>query len=172
MIERLVIRGLRESDAIPPITKLLHEAYAPLAAMGLRYTATYQDDEVTLRRLTRGVAFVGELDEQIVATVTLYPDGVEDGPCEWYRRMGVHYFGQFAVKPDLQRQGLGRRFVQLMEVEAAKRGAEELALDTAEPAHHLREWYERLGYREVELVQWGSTNYRSVILSKSLAPCP
>lgn len=172
MIERIAIRRYRESDAVPPITRLLHEAYASLAAMGLRYTATYQDDEVTLRRLARGVAFVGELDGEIVATVTLYPDGVADGPCEWYRRTGVHYFGQFAVRPDLQGLGLGRRLVNLMEEEAARRGAEELALDTAEPARHLREWYDRLGYREVELVQWGSTNYRSVILSKSLAPCP
>jgi predicted N-acetyltransferase YhbS len=172
MRERIVIRRYRESDAIPPITRLLHDAYASLAAMGLRYTATYQDDEVTLRRLTRGLAFVGELDDEIVATVTLYPITAADGPCEWYRKEGVHYFGQFAVRPDLQGRGLGRSLVRRMEEEAAKRGADELALDTAEPARHLREWYERLGFREVEMVQFGSTNYRSVILSKSLQKCP
>jgi GNAT superfamily N-acetyltransferase len=172
MMEGIIIRRYQESDAIPPITKLLHDSYAALAAMGLRYTATYQDDEVTMRRLTRGVAFLGELDGEIVATVTLYPATSTDGPCEWYRKEGVHYFGQFAVRPDLQGRGLGTSLVRLMEEEATRRGADELALDTAEPAHHLREWYERLGFREVEMVQWGSTNYRSVILSKSLQKCP
>jgi GNAT superfamily N-acetyltransferase len=172
MIDRVVIRGFREDDPIPSITKLLHEAYGKLAAMGLRYTATYQDDGVTLRRLTRGVPFVAELDGEIVATVTLYPEAPADCESEWYRREGVHHFGQFAVHPDLQSNGLGKRLLRLMEGEAAKRGAKELALDTAEPAHHLRDWYERLGFRQVETVQWGSTNYLSVILSKALTPCP
>ena len=172
MMERIFIRRYEERDTIPPITKLLHDAYASLAAMGLRYTATYQEDEVTLRRLTRGVAFVGDLDGEIVATVTLYPSTATDGPCEWYRKEEVHCFGQFAVRPDLQGRGLGRSLVRRMEDEAAKRGASELALDTAEPARHLREWYGRLGFREVETVQWSTTNYRSVILSKSLQRCP
>lgn len=171
-MEKIIIRSYRQDDAIPPITRLLHAAYASLAAMGLRYTATYQDDEVTLRRLTRGLAFVAELDGEIVATVTLYPGPAADDLCQWYRREDVAHFGQFAVKTDLQRQGIGGRLVSLMEDKAAELGACELALDTAEPAIHLREWYEGLGFRQVETVQWGSTNYRSVILSKSLRPCP
>ena len=172
MIDGVVIRGFREDDPIPVITKLLHEAYARLAAMGLRYTATYQEDEVTLRRLTRGIPFVAELDGEIVATVTLYPEASADCASAWYRREGVHHFGQFAVRPDLQSNGLGKRLIRLMEEEAATRGAKELALDTAEPAYHLRDWYERLGFREVETIQWSSTNYLSVILSKVLTPCP
>ncbi|MBW1796697.1 MAG: GNAT family N-acetyltransferase, partial [Deltaproteobacteria bacterium] len=45
-------------------------------------------------------------------------------------------------------------------------GASELALDTAEQATHLINWYERLGYRFIEYVDWDVTNYRSVIMSK------
>ncbi len=168
----VVIRSLREGDSIPCITKLLHEAYAPLAAMGLRYTATWQDDAITLKRLARGLPFVGELRGEIVATVTLYPEPPADEISTWYRTAGVHHFGQFAVRPALQGRGLGTRLIRLMEEEAARRGALELALDTAVPAHHLRRWYERLGFREVETVQWGSTNYSSVILSKTLVPEP
>ncbi|MCW1887154.1 GNAT family N-acetyltransferase [Luteolibacter flavescens] len=164
------LRRWQADDSIPEITALLHLAYAPLAAMGLRYTATHQGDEVTLSRLQRGTAFIGELHGGIVATVTIYPTAGPDSSCAWYREPGVHYFGQFAVHPDLQRHGLGARMIGLLEKEALARGARELALDTAEPAHHLRQWYEKLGYRFIEHADWSSTNYRSVILSKSLVP--
>jgi hypothetical protein len=46
--------------------------------------------------------------------------------------------------------------------------ASELALDTAEPALHLIDWYERRGYRFIEYVQWRGKRYRSVIMSKTL----
>lgn len=164
-----IIRPYREEDAISPITAMLHAAYAPLAAMGLRYTATHQDDEVTLKRLLRGFPFVGELDGEIVATVTLYASEPESS-CMWYRRPEVFSFGQFGVRPDLQGNGIGGRLMRLMEDEARQRGAEELALDTAEGAHHLTGWYARCGFREVERVSWGNTNYCSVILSKTLKP--
>ena len=169
MSSDLTIRPYRQEDALPPITALLHAAYARLAEMGLRYTATHQSDEVTLKRLLRGFPFVAEIDGEIVATVTLYACDPESS-CGWYRRPEVYSFGQFGVRPDEQGRGLGSRLMRLMEDEARKRGAEELALDTAEGAHHLRDWYGRCGYREVERVDWSSTNYISVILSKTLNP--
>ncbi|HEY1121098.1 MAG TPA: GNAT family N-acetyltransferase [Haloferula sp.] len=165
-----MLRSFREDDPIPEITRLLHAAYAPLAAMGLRYTATHQNDEVTLSRLQRGIPFVGELGSELVATVTLYPAAGPNSSCSWYQEPGVFYFGQFGVHPDLQRCGLGGKMVAMLEKETITRGGRELALDTAEPAHHLRQWYEKLGYRFIQYADWTSTNYRSVILSKSLAP--
>ena len=56
----------------------------------------------------------------------------------------------------------------LVEQRAATSGAKEIALDTAETAHHLIDWYTRLGYRHIEHADWKHTNYRSVIMSKSL----
>ncbi|RYD56937.1 MAG: GNAT family N-acetyltransferase, partial [Verrucomicrobiaceae bacterium] len=82
--DRILLRSLRDDDPIPGITRLLHAAYAPLAAMGLRYTATHQNDEVTLSRLQRGIPFVGEIDGEIVATVTLYAPAGPDCCCAWY----------------------------------------------------------------------------------------
>jgi GNAT superfamily N-acetyltransferase len=164
----VILRSLSDDDSIPEITRLLHEAYAPLAAMGLRFTATHQTDEITLSRLQRGVPFIGELDGEIVATVTLYPTAGANSSCAWYRELGVFYFGQFAVRPDLQGHGLGLRMMEMLEKESITRGGRELALDTAEQAHHLRAWYEKLGYRFIEFADWSTTNYRSVILSKSL----
>jgi len=170
LIDQVVLRSLRDDDSIPEITRLLHAAYAPLAAMGLRYTATHQNDEVTLSRLQRGIPFVGELDGQIIATVTLYPAAGPNSSCAWYSEPGVFCFGQFAVHPDLQRFGLGGQMIGILEKETIARSGRELALDTAEPAHHLRQWYEKLGYRFIQYADWSSTNYRSVILSKSLVP--
>jgi hypothetical protein len=44
----------------------------------------------------------------------------------------------------------------------------ELALDTAETAHHLIAFYEKRGYKYIETMSWDMTNYNSAILSKSL----
>ena len=43
-----------------------------------------------------------------------------------------------------------------------------LALDTAEGATHLIDWYAKLGFEFVEYTQWEVTNYRSVIMAKPL----
>jgi len=86
----------------------------------------------------------------------------------WYDRPEVASFGQFAVDPRLQNNGLGRRLIAHVEAQAATSGARELALDTAEPALHLVEWYTRLGYRFIEHAQWQHTNYLSVLLSKQV----
>ena len=122
---------------------------------------------MTLRRLRAGWAYVGELSGRIVATATLRAPEA-DSPCEWYRRPHVFAFGQFAVHPVLQRGGIGRRLLRMIEHEAAVRGAVELALDTSEGAAHLCNWYFSLGYRFIQHVSWQETNYRSVVLSKSL----
>lgn len=163
-----VIRELHPDDSIPAITALLHEAYAPLSAMGLRFMATHQDDSVTADRLHRGLAYVATLDGVIVGTITLYAPGGQTYACEWYGRPAVFRFGQFAVRPDLQRQGLGLRLMQTIEQRAFAGGGTELALDTAEDATHLRRWYEAIGYRFIQFMSWEDTNYRSVILSKHL----
>lgn len=112
---------------------------------------------------------MADLEGEIVATISLYPTASETGSCAWYREPGVFSFGQFAVRPDLQRLGLGSRLIALLENEAASRGATELALDTAEGAHHLIRWYEKHGFRFIQFADWSSTNYRSVVMSKALA---
>lgn len=43
-----------------------------------------------------------------------------------------------------------------------------MACDTAEGALDLITLYEKRGYRRVGDMQWNETNYRSVVLAKSL----
>lgn len=103
---------------------------------------------MTRRRLDSGWAWVAELDGEIVATVTLYEHPSGGAECAWYRKPEVFAFGQFAVRPNLQGQGLGGRMIALLATGAAARGARELALDTADGADHLIRWYEKLGLPE------------------------
>ena len=80
----------------------------------------------------------------------------------------VAHIGQLAVEPELWGKGIGTRLFMHAEAFARQDGAAEIALDTAESAVHLIAWYERMGYRFVEYVDWDITNYRSVVMSKAV----
>ena len=163
----LIIRELRDTDDLGSLTDMIHRAYRPLLEMGLNYTATTQDIETTSRRVSEGVCCVAETFGRIVATVTL-----SFAPADWindyYRRPGVWRFGQFAVEPDWQGKGVGGLMLDHIEKFAAQSGAKELALDTAIPAKHLIEFYEKRSYEEVDRCQWPGHTYESVVMSKRL----
>ena len=104
--------------------------------------------------------------------MTLSPPGSErsERAPAWYHRDGVATFGQLAVDPELQGRRLGARLLELVEDRACELGAAEIACDTAETAARLIDLYGRRGYRLVGHADWRpATNYRSVVLSKSLA---
>ncbi|MDB4377687.1 hypothetical protein N9Z33_01380 [Akkermansiaceae bacterium] len=63
----ILVRKWQPGDDLSAITALLHRAYAELAEMGFRYTATWQDDEKTLQRLSRGMAFYQKRGFSIVS---------------------------------------------------------------------------------------------------------
>jgi GNAT superfamily N-acetyltransferase len=157
-----------ERDSVSEITRLLHEAYAELARAGLNYTASYQNDETTLRRLRSGTAYVAIRESSIVATCTVYLSTTSPEAPALYRAPDVAYFGQLAVHPNERGRGLGAHLIGMAERFAAAAGKERIALDTAEPAVHLVRLYGKLGYRVVQYVQWPGKTYRSVVMSKAL----
>jgi GNAT superfamily N-acetyltransferase len=163
----VTIRRFHKTDSIEELTDLLHRAYRRLADMDLRFLATHQDRETTLRRTQTGICLIAEIDGRLVGTVTYYdPEHTKGSP--WLDRDDVAHFGQLAVEPALQGRGIGRLLIDHVEAMAVECRVNELALDTAEPARHLIEWYQRLGYRFIEYVQWEVTNYRSVVMSKAM----
>lgn len=162
-----VVRPWSADDSVSELTDLLHRAYAELAALGLRYVATHQDEATTLARLSRGEPFVADRDGRLVGTITFLPPGRNDG-CEWYRRDDVGVFGQFGVDPDHQRLGIGTALLERVIQSARAAGCRELACDTAESATHLIALYERHGFRVVDRANWNMVNYASVILSRPL----
>lgn len=163
----LTIRPFHVGDDVASITKLLRRAYQRLADLGLRYNATWQPDEKTFLRLTRDRAFLGFAGDQLAGAIA-YEGTAVTGGCPWYDRPDVASFHQSAVEPGFQGNGIGTRLLATVEDLARSEGARELALDTAQSASHLISLYARWGFREVGSVQWESTNYRSVILSKPL----
>lgn len=157
----------QHSHLVESLTDLLHEAYAPLAAQGMQYTATYQPAPKTLERLKEGESYLVFNDEELSGTVTLNSENITSS-CEYYRRRGVFSFGQFAIHPKKQGQGLGSKIMDFLEKRAAEIGATELALDTSEKAQDLIRMYQKRGYQIVAHTQWDTTNYRSVVMSKKL----
>jgi len=171
------IRALAARDSLEALTALLHLAYAPLAARGLNFTAATQSVETTRRHVAEGQCFVAERSGVVVGTVTVsgpYDETNAPSPHEapWYWERDTAHFHQFAVHPQHQGIGVGRRLVEECEAWARERGYRRMALDTAEPAHELRALYARLGYAEVGRVQWSGKHYLSVGMVKALDRSP
>ena len=135
--DAIEVRRLTPADSIPELKRLLPRVYARLAAMGLRYMATHQSDEVTRERTSQGECYVALVDGALVGTIMFKPAN-RTGGSPWLDRPEVASLGQFAVAPDVQAFGLGARLMDLVEARAAATGTAEIALDTAEPA--ARTW--------------------------------
>src|SRR5947209_9081328 len=102
------IRLLEEDDSIAELTQLLHRAYRPLAEQGMRYVASWQDDEITRKRIAGGECYLALAGDRLAGTILFYDAERTEG-CPWYDRPDVASFHQFAVEPDLQRAGIGAR---------------------------------------------------------------
>jgi GNAT superfamily N-acetyltransferase len=162
------IRPLSDTDSLADLTLLLHRSYKRLLDMGLRYMATAQNAAETAGRIAGGRCFVAVLGDRMIGTVTYQRASTWDGS-PWMRRPEVANVGQFAVEPELQRQGVGSLLLERAETIGREEGATEIALSTAEPATHLIHYYTKRGYRLIELTDATlPQGYRSVILSKRL----
>jgi GNAT superfamily N-acetyltransferase len=168
-LDEIIYRKIMAEDDLEAITILLNQSYKKLYDMGLHYVAANQDLHTTKERIEDAhTCFVGLLEGQIVATLALY-EPKPSKSCPWYNQNYVAKIGQFAVREDLQGYGIGSHMMTLAENEARKiKNVRALALDTAETAHHLVDFYKKRGYEYKEKVSWKSTNYESLILSKSL----
>lgn len=174
--ERVIVRRYLIDDPVTEITQLLHRAYQPQVAMGLKPLAGRQDDQTTLDRVLNSECYLATIPregahggprEQIVGIILLNEhERVAFPPT--FLRPGVAHFAMFGVEPTLQGLGLGRRLLDHIEARAREVGFTELALSMAEPDTNLRAYYDKRGYRLVEHWQWPYTNYRSCILSKPI----
>jgi GNAT superfamily N-acetyltransferase len=162
------IRPIRPDDSVEELTELIHSAYAHLKSMGLNYTAVDQSVSTTLERIKAGCCFVATGDGQLIGTIVVEPTSQDISDCPYYARHGVASAHQLAVAPQHQGKGIGSRLMDAAEKWAKDNGFSELALDTAEPAHHLVALYLRRGYKCVDSVQGEGKLYRSVFMAKNL----
>lgn len=163
MIYQFQNRTLRVANDgdIPAIRKLVNAAYKELADQGLNYTATYQDEQVTRNRISKGKAFLIEEDGELIASVLITND---------YQMTGKNtaYISQLAVLPSHKNRGLGNLLMDFCEFIAVQEKREVMQLDTAKPAQHLVSWYLKQGYLIIGETQWEGKNYSSYIFEKAL----
>lgn len=81
--------------------------------------------------------------------------------------MGLHY-AAVDQGDEVTRQRMGKDVSWLAEEYARRKGASELACDTAVSAGHIISLYERKGFQIVGKAAFEDTNYESVILAKTL----
>lgn len=165
-MEKFVIRRFTKNDSIKELVRLLHRAYKRLADMGLYFVACDISEEEMQSFADEGECFVAECDGKIIGSILLYPKG--GNVPEFYRRDDVAIFGKFAVEPEFQEKGIGETMMNYIEEYVGNKGIKELACDTSEQAHHLISYYTKRGYRFIGYQKWNRTNYRSVILSKTI----
>lgn len=164
------IRPLLPSDSLEQLTDLIHRAYSPHLAQGLRFVGTHQTVEVTAERLATGDAFVSTSAGRIVGTV-LARQPRPSSSVPLYRDPQTWSISQLAVAPEYKGRGLGRALHDTAVRHAVRRGARIIALDTAAPAARLIRLYKSWGYRIVGRADYRpTTNYESVLMAQSAAP--
>jgi GNAT superfamily N-acetyltransferase len=162
------IRSFRSDDDLDALTALIHRAYAPHLARGLRYWATHQSAADTEKRLRSGLGLILLVDGRYAGTVTVCPPQPES-PVPLYRQSNVRALSQFCVAPEHQGRGLGLRLHDYALSEARRSGGELAALDTAKPATDLIRLYQTWGYEIVGECDWRpDTNYLSVVMARQI----
>ena len=165
----LAIRTVRADDDLARLTELIHAAYAPQAAKGLRYWGTHQSVDDTRKRLASGHGLVAERAGEFVGTITVRPPQ-PDSRVELYRDPGTWTICQFAVAPGMKGMGLGKSLHDAAVAHALRSGGTAMALDTAAPAESLVAMYRAWGYQLAGEVDWRPhTNYVSVVMRKALS---
>ncbi|MFJ8667557.1 GNAT family N-acetyltransferase [Streptomyces sp. NPDC093600] len=140
---RITYRDAVEED-VPVLVPLVESAYrGDSSRTGWTTEADFLSGQRTDAEGVRAVIttpgsrlMVVERDGEIVAC------------CQLEQRGEVAYFGMFAVRPELQGAGLGRRII----AEAERRvreiwGAREMHMTVISVREELIAWYERRGYR-------------------------
>jgi GNAT superfamily N-acetyltransferase len=165
----LNFRKVNEADDLVQITALIHSAYAPHAALGLKYWGTHQSVKDTEKRFSLGIGFVAEKAGEYVGTATIRPPQPES-KVEIYRQQTVWSLSQFCISPKFKGKGYGKALHAHVVAAAKENGASVLALDTAEPAIGLIAMYQSWGYEVVGGCDWRPhTNYSSILMALPLA---
>jgi len=85
-----------------------------------------------------GAHFLIHRDEQGSLLGTVWLDPGKDG---------VWYLGLLTIRPDLQKQHMGRTLLAVAETFAKERGAHRIRMTVVNVRYSLIAWYERRGYR-------------------------
>ena len=129
------------------ISGLIHEAFSPFES---EYTPgafeyTTPKPEAILPRFEEGPMWIAEVDGEPVGTVSGMPDA------------GRFYIRSMAIKPSVQRGGIGQQLLDALESYARDNGFEKLYLYTTFVLPGAKRLYEKNGFyvlRETPPEEW------------------
>jgi len=164
-------------DQISAIYERIHEReQSGLCQIGW-LPGVYPVRDTALAALERDDLFVCEEQGKILASavinrvqVDVYADGNWLYLAEDDEVLVLH---TLTVDPEAEHGGIGRGFVAFYEQMASEMGCRVLRMDTNAKNARARTFYERLGYREADMVPCvfnGIPNVRLVLLEKEVLP--
>lgn len=159
----LEVRLARPEEA-RAISDLIYEAFAPFEPEytpgAFEYT-TPKSDEVG-KRFEEGPIWVAERDGEMVGTVSGLPEGER------------FYIRSMAIKPSVQRGGIGQSLLETLEAYARDNGFEKLYLYTTFVLPGAKRLYEKNGFyvlRETAPEEWhdmgGLEMEKELVISRS-----
>ena len=134
-------------DDSETVADLIHEAFSPFES---EYTAgafeyTTPNADAIRPRFDEGPIWIAQMDSEAVGTVSGLPDDQR------------FYIRSMAVKPTVQRGGIGQRLLDELEKYAREKGFEKLYLYTTFVLPGARRLYEKNGFyvlRETPPEEW------------------
>lgn len=134
-------------DDAETVAELIYEAFAPFES---EYTAgafeyTTPDADAIHPRFDEGPIWIAELNGEAVGTVSGLPDGDR------------FYIRSMAIKPSVQRGGIGQRLMNELEAHAKDLGFKKLYLYTTFVLPGAKRLYEKNGFyvlRETSPEEW------------------
>ena len=164
-------------DQITGIYERIHEREQKgLAQIGW-LPGVYPVRNTALAALERDDLFVCEDQGAILASavinriqVDVYADGAWLYPAENDEVLVLH---TLTVDPEVEHRGVGKSFVAFYEQMAAELGCQTLRMDTNAKNTRARAFYQKLGYREADIVPCvfnGIPGVQLVLLEKEVAP--
>lgn len=142
------IYRLAVPEDAPVVQRIIHAAYVTIRELELQWPAAHADVEQIRDNIIANKCYVLERDGEIVATVTLAnPERLK----LLAEQMDLPFVMWFAVDPEVQGSGWGRKLLNWVEQEVIDKelGAPAVTLATAEKHPWLLPMYERWGYERL-----------------------
>ncbi|MCL9650378.1 GNAT family N-acetyltransferase [Pantoea agglomerans] len=139
---QLDFRQVRE-DEVDVYLALMHAAYAPVKALGIKFDAATADRATALRHLQNHGVYALYMRDQMVSSVTVrYPWGPLPGP------FGLPHIGWFGAHPDYPGHHFGRQVQDRLEQEILIDQLHAPAVSLGTATHHpwLKEMYLKRGF--------------------------
>lgn len=154
------------SDEVRTYLDLMHAAYAPVKALGIKFDAATATLEQATQHLASHGVYALYADGVMVASVTIrYPWGPLPGP------FGLPHIGWFGAHPDYAGHHFGRQVLDRLEQEVliAQLRAPAVSLGTAISHPWLKEMYLKRGYEAMHTTDLGKghiTLYMKKVLNQ------